>query len=962
MYFLEKIAYHLSECYGEDLKNQCLVFPNRRAGLYFLKYLAAAKGKPVWSPGISTINELFSSGSELRIAESETLVLDLYSVYRKINKNAESFDEFYFWGEMLVNDFDDIDKYLADHARLFENLADIRRIDERFGELTAEQVSAIKQFWVSFNEGTLTREKNDFIKIWEMLPDLYDNFRLLLRHKGLAYEGMIFRDIAEGCIKGNLPVTKYRTFHFIGFNALNKCEKILLGSLKKAGMAKFYWDFDNSYISASSTHSAGYFLRNNIKEFGNDMPAGWNYETYVSVPGDNCLSVIIETSSDISQAKLLPQLLKETESVNGDEAHHTAVVLADESLLLPVLSAIPDEIKDVNVTMGFPLRFSPVYSFVHHLLTLQKNLRNENGEVLFRNSDIVAILRHGFLSDSDQAGNIEVLSEITENKITWIPETTLKKSIPYSLIFKKAASPADLSSYVKSVLEYFFTCNPEDEEAVSKSASESDIRNEFIYRTILSINRLDSALMASETVLSPATWNKLLDRILRKVTVPFSGEPLKGMQVMGILETRTLDFRNIILLSANEGILPRSSAGSSYIPYNLREAYGLPGIRHQDSIYAYYFYRLLHRAENTTFIYNSNPEGLKTGEMSRLLIQLCHLGKLKPVLSSTGCTINTPLQHEKIVKRKKEHSDLLAAVYLVKGGKALSPSAINTWLTCRMKFYFRYICGLKEPPKPAEELDPAQFGSFLHKIMHAIYEPFCGKPSADAVFSDLHSNPLKLKEIIDTVISREYYYGQERADDGNIMIIKSILQSYVSYILRYDKSIAPLVIEGLEHEIYAPVTFSTGDREYSVTCGGIIDRLDSKSGQYRIVDYKTGSIDMDIPSVESLFTNDGGERSDAWFQVLMYCELFASRFPGKRIRPSIYSLRQLPGKKFTDKLKIGTEKEGKEEIADYSSIREQYLAGLKVTLGSIFSAESDFEMTDNKRKCEFCPYRQLCSR
>jgi len=395
-YFLERIASHLFDNYGDNINHQCLVFPNRRAGLYFMKYLSVKAAKPIWAPTIITINELFTSFSLLQEAGSETLIFELYKTYRKLNKEAGSFDDFYFWGEMLVNDFDNVDKYLVNAESLFANLADLKKIDSTFGELGEEQIKIIRQFWVNFNTGSSTREKSEFLNLWSILPDLYSAFRNALRSKEIAYEGMIFRDIAENCLAGKIPDFKFECFHFTGFNALNNCEKILMRTLAGKGLAKFYWDYDEFTVNEDSRHSAGFFLRENLKDFGNDMPSDWNYKTFVSDPEVGVQRTIIDTSSDIAQVKLLPALLKEIEDAGGAEAHHTAIVLAEESLLIPLLSSIPESVEDVNITMGYPLKFSPVYSLLRHLISLQRNSRKEGDYCLFDYADVLNILKQGW--------------------------------------------------------------------------------------------------------------------------------------------------------------------------------------------------------------------------------------------------------------------------------------------------------------------------------------------------------------------------------------------------------------------------------------------------------------------------------------------------------------------------------------------------------------------------------------
>jgi CRISPR/Cas system-associated exonuclease Cas4 (RecB family) len=961
-YFLERIASHVFEKYGDSIGRQCLVFPNRRAGLYFMKYLAAAAGKPVWAPSIYTINELFTSFSDLQEAGSETLIFELYNTYCKLNKEAGSFDDFYFWGEMLVNDFDNVDKYLVNAESLFANLADLKKIDSSFGELGDEQIKIIRQFWVNFNTGSSTREKSEFLNLWSILPDLYTAFRNSLRGKGLAYEGMIFRDIAENCHAGIIPDFQFERFHFAGFNALNNCERILMKSVSKKGLAKFYWDFDESTVKEDSRHSAGFFLRENLKDFGNDMPSDWNYRTFVSDPAGKVHRTIIDTSSDIAQVKLVPALLKAIEDVGGNEAHHTAIVLAEESLLIPLLSSIPEFVEDVNITMGYPLKFSPVYSLLKHLLSLQRNSRQEGDNYLFDCIDVLNILRHSYLNGNEQLDASGVAAELISDNKQWISAKRFTGKPVFESIFVPFRTPLALHGYLKGILESLYKTGEDNGLSDSGPDLEDEIRNEFIFRTLQSMNRLESGLTTSEVLLNSVTYSRLIDKVLRSVSIPFSGEPLNGIQIMGILETRALDFKNLIILSVNEGILPRSSAGSSCIPYNLREAFGLPVIRHQDSIYSYYFYRLLQRAENVTFVYNSNAEGLKTGEMSRFLLQLDYLNDNKPDHKSPAYDIISRGEIPSAVKRTRQHSDILRNLFLNPGCKALSPSAVNTWLNCRMKFYYRYVCGLKEPDKIVNEIDPSVFGKLLHGVLEKLYSPYNGKIISSEKIEGISNDSTLISNSIRDALTEIFHSGQQVEPGGNDEITANILFSYIRMILKHDCSIAPLTIHGLEKYISSSFSFSQSEENILITIGGFSDRIDETQGTRRIVDYKTGNTPMEIRTVPSLFDESDDKRNDAWFQILMYCEMLSGNDPSIKVRPSLYSVRSMGGNDFSDRLIIAEDRNNKLAVDDYSMIRSEYLAGLKQTIGNIFSEVSEFKMTEHSRKCEYCPFIKLCRR
>ncbi|MBN2863147.1 MAG: PD-(D/E)XK nuclease family protein, partial [Bacteroidales bacterium] len=416
-YFLQRIAESLYSQYGKGLNTHCLVFPNRRAGLFFRKYLADVIDKPVWSPSVMTINDLFHSLSSLQLAENEMLLFELYKVYRKVRQSRESFDDFYFWGDMLLNDFDDIDKYLVDASKLFRNVKDIKRIDELFGGLTPEQASIVKRFWLNTDIERLTHQKSEFLNVWSILDELFNEFKRVLKEKNLAYEGLIFRDVTEKQRENDASGITRDMVHFIGFNALNTCEKDIMLRLKKEGRAKFYWDYDNSYIHGSSLNSAGFFLRDNITLFGNDMPDDWNYDTLLSANLSVTDKLIINTSSDIAQVKLIPELTGRLEGLTPENAHETAVILADENLLIPLLTSLPEHLTDINITMGYPLKQTSVYLLVKQIIDLQLNARIENDIVFFNHRDVVKILKNSLILRLEKMQGSEIINDIIDKNL-----------------------------------------------------------------------------------------------------------------------------------------------------------------------------------------------------------------------------------------------------------------------------------------------------------------------------------------------------------------------------------------------------------------------------------------------------------------------------------------------------------------------------------------------------------------
>jgi hypothetical protein len=962
-YFLEHIALSLYKEFGNTLNRHCLVFPSKRAGLYFLKYLAAGIEKPVWTPSILTINELFRTRSSLQIAGNEILLFELYKVYSKIKTLHESFDDFYFWGDMLLNDFDDVDKYLVNASLLFANVKDIKNIDQQFGGLTEDQVEIVKRFWTNFNQENLTKEKDGFLGIWNILSDLYNSFRNALREKNLAYEGMIFRDVAEEVEVSNDSQDSWDLVHFIGFNALNNCEKMLMSRYRKAGKARFYWDFDISYIKEGTTNSAGLFLNDDLKLFGNNMPEGWSYETMLSRSSPDVHRRVIDTSSDIAQVKLVSKLLASISGINPGNAHHTAVVLADENLLMPLLTSLPEDMGDINITMGHPLKQTLVYTFMKHLIDLQRNAAVVDGITKFDFSDVVSILKHSLISGLlGQADNGLVRDILSKNQVK-VPADIFTGSDLLISIFRKPYTPAELSLYFKEILSVIANW-----EAINKTESgspvQSNILNEYIYRIVLSINKLETIVNSPEISFSPSTYFRILDRLLRIQSVPFSGEPLSGIQIMGILETRALDFRNLIILSVNEGILPAASSGSSFIPFSLREAFGLPSVNHQESIYAYHFYRLLQRAGNVTFLYNSSSEGLQTGEMSRFLIQMKYDELLRPVFTDLAFEIKSHACLSDRIKRNEDHIRQLYSLYTDKNGeRVLSPSALNTWLNCRMKFFYRYVNRLKEPVNFSKDIDPAMLGNILHEIMKNLYLSYKGTILTREMLHLMIRNESLLVETINRAVNENYKDGRDDSVSGSELIVREVLMNFLIRILKTDYAIAPVSILNLEDSFSFNLTFPSNGSLIGILTGGKIDRIDSVNGVIRIVDYKTGNVSESIKAIDDLFADDRSKDSDGWLQTLVYCEAYHVAHTDSIIRPTVYKIKKLGGTVITDKLIIRSGNKSQFVIDNYLTVREEFLKGLNELVSTIFSEDESFVKTSDVRgKCSWCPYKTLCMR
>ncbi|MFC2119389.1 PD-(D/E)XK nuclease family protein, partial [Bacteroidota bacterium] len=755
--FLKYIADKIIEENGNDLSDICLLFPNRRSGLFFSFYLSKKIKAPVWPPEVTTISEFIKKLSSLEVSDNLSLIFPLYDVFKKVVKTSGGFDEFYYWGEMLLNDFDNIDKYLIPPKELFYNLKSLKEIENSFSYLDEEQLKIVKSFWENFNPGKFSVHKKNFTDIWSGLAEIYYSYKKRLFNNNLAYEGMIYKEVVDNLKKTKDHKPVFSKYYFIGFNALNKCEEYIFEYFKKQDIAYFLWDYDDLYLN-STIHEAGYFIRKNLKKFPQHKIFG-NNDLFDNLNKKTKEINIIAVPSDISQAKITHRILKNMPA-GLDETHDkTALVLPDESLLLPVLSSVPEEFNDINITMGYPIKDTSVFSFIEFLINLHSNRRKTdalNSEFYYL--DVLAILNHQYIIilEPELAGKIIAL--IRNDNLIYISNELFINNKLLRTIFKNQDKAAEFSSYIMDVL--FFILEKDSENTEQMERSISIIEKEFIYKVYLSLKRLTDIINEQNINLGMAVLMKVLRQTISSLRIPFEGEPLKGLQIMGLLETRLLDFENLVILSVNEGVLPKKQIDSSFIPYNIRKAFDLPVAEHQDAIYAYYFYRLIQRAENIYVVYNSSisDKGISSGEISRFVSQLKIETDFKIIENNIGFDLSINPPDEILIHKTQAVVQSLNQYYSDSGKQNyLSPSAINTYIDCSLKFYFRYIAGMKETEDITEEIDPMLFGNILHKTMEKLYAGFDGKYVSSENIESILSEKEKFEETVKNAFVSVYY-------------------------------------------------------------------------------------------------------------------------------------------------------------------------------------------------------------
>ena len=594
--FLYQVASLFYSEYGAEVSRLAFVFPNRRTGLFFQKYLSEVSEKPLFSPTILTINDLFVQLSGKQAADRISMLFKLYDIYLRHSGSSETFDEFLYWGEMLLNDFDDIDKYMADARMLFTNVTDLREIENDFSFLSPEQIAAIRTFWSSFYPKGDTPNQEQFLAVWQILYALYTDLREALATEGKGYEGMIFREVVEQMEKDECCDLPYTKVVFVGLNALSVAEERFLSGLQKRGIADFYWDYASPKVT-DPDNKASYFVERNLRQFPSQLIE--NGQLTIDNEDDDKKKIeVIGIPSGIGQAKqvcsILNELCKEDE-MSAEEALRTAVILPDEHLLIPVLNAIPEQIKRINVTMGYPLAGTPVASLMEYILALQKNIRYVDRRPVFYFRDVLPILNHRYISTTSPEVVSNLVKNISENNKIYISYDDLNKTPLLSILFTPVTAVETFSDYLINVLQELNKAVEggklkvesvnSDTEPLSTFNSQlstiNDIEQEFIFHYFATVNRMKEVMREANVEMKIDTYFRLLKRVTDTITIPFHGEPLSGLQIMGVLETRALDFDRLIILSMNEGIFPLRKAANSFIPYNLRRGFGLPTYEHQ---------------------------------------------------------------------------------------------------------------------------------------------------------------------------------------------------------------------------------------------------------------------------------------------------------------------------------------------------------------------------------------------
>lgn len=979
--FLYQVAEVFYQHHKDELTSYAFVFPNRRAGIFFQKYLVQVAGKPMFSPTIVTINDLFQKLSGKQTADRVGMLFRLYDIFIAHSGSKETFDEFLYWGEMLLSDFDDIDKYMVDAARLFSNISDLKNIDNDFDFLTEEQIAAIRKFWSTFNPERLSGNQKEFLAVWEVLLAIYSEFKESLAQDKIGYDGMIFREVVEEAKAGKEFALPYKKIVFVGLNALSTSEEQFLLYLKNRNLADFYWDYDSDKITDRNNRSS-YFVDKNKLIY----PSAYKI---VEEPLRDQTIEVIGVPSGVGQAKYVYSLLSDIykqDSVTSLEAMKTAVVLPDETLLMPVLHSIPDNFQRINVTMGYPLASTPIALLMENILDLQKNIRMVNGGVCFYYKYVLPVLNHRYVAASNPDLVVGIASDIVKKNRIYVTEAELDKSPLLRVLFKPIQNKEEVSDYLIHVLEELAKILVENsrKNAVAKQMEEEDsvqlslfeearqtsdeeellsgreaMDGEFIFHYFTMVNRMKDVMQRYGLNIQLDTYFRLLKRMTDGISIPFRGEPLSGLQIMGVLETRALDFDNLIILSMNEGIFPVKKTANTFIPYNLRRGFGLPTYEHQDSVLAYHFYRLIYRAKHVSLVYDTRSDGMKTGEMSRYIHQLRYhyktpiQDKLLVYNISQGDTPSITVEkNEEILKK--------LSVYKEGGYKSLSASSISNYIDCPLRFFFATVEGMREDEEVTERVEADRFGSILHKVLEELYKPLVGHVVTADLLHKIRKDKKEITHEIEKAFAEIFFKSDTvRPLEGENYLISQVIYKYIDKLLAKDAKLTPFTYIESEKLIQTHFPLSDGTR---VRMKGFIDRVDEVNKQVRIIDYKTGKAEKTFKEIADLFDSELKDRPKAIMQVFTYALLTMDEFKGRDLAPGIYTVRQIFTDAFDPAIYQQTAPKIKHQVDSFAPYAKEFEEKLRSCLDDIFNPDINFNQTLNEKNCEYCPFKTVCNK
>ena len=995
--FLKIVAKDMLEKYGTDMSDIAVVFPNKRASLFLNSYLAQLARKPIWTPTYITISDLFRRHTDLKVADPIKSICDLHKTFVKCTGIDETLDHFYGWGQLLLSDFDDVDKNMVDAKQIFANLSDIHELDD-VSYLTDYQKQMIKKFFSNFSDDHNSELKKRFLQLWCHFYDIYVEFNKRLAQQGLAYEGALYRNVANN---ENIAF-RHKKYLFVGFNMMQKVELNLCDRLMKQGKAAFYWDYDQYYMDGNN--EAGHYIRQFLPYYPNELADYPQQEIYNNMTKNKDITYISAPTENI-QARYVNTWLKE----NGryKMGRNVAIVLSDESLLQSVIHSLPPEVGSVNITIGYPLQQTPFYSLIQQLIQLQ-GIGHPKFSDTYRLHYVLIALRHPYTRYISEKYT-DLQNKLNEQKRFYPSREFLSMDGDegLSLLFRdlegtnapkgtdkeretdKEKDTASQDEYNKKLITYLLDVLRTI--GIHAKKLEDPLFHESLYRTYTLLNRLQDLIMAGDLQVDIITLERLIQQLIQTTSIPFHGEPAEGIQVMGVLETRNLDFDHILVLSCNEGKLPKGVNDSSFIPFTLRNAYGLTTVENKVAIFAYYFHSMLQRAHDITLTYNNATEDGQSGEMSRFMLQMM----VESQHSIKRRTLTAGQKPLRPAYNEEQKTDEVMAV--LDDIKMITPTFLNTYQRCQKQFYYKYVKGLLEPDEIDEdEVDNKIFGNIFHRAAELFYYTFASKE--DIAVDDrgkqrlIHpivisagdlDNALKDSSLVYRLVDqafREELFKVSSSDyhpkyNGLQLINKEVIASYLRQLITIDRRQAPFTIIGMEIVVSTTLGVATARGEKLFRIGGFIDRLDAVAAngnpsaggnlaeRIRVIDYKTGRAQAthpkDIDEVFGTTPQAMNKHSDYYLQAILYSQIIKNdrRFnPAQEpVSPGLLFIQNAGSEDYDPTLKLG-----KELLSDVAPLEAEFTEHLRSLLADIYNPAVPLKPTEDKKRCIYCPYAALC--
>ena len=943
-FFLEEVVDYTFRKY-DDFRKLSIIFPNRRAGLYFQKALSKKTKKTTWSPKVQTMEEFVQGFTDIKISDdvADSILLNHY-LFKTIQKHQEeeskvSFDNFYFWGQILIKDFDDVDLSLRDESKIFKLIKDQKEIDESFSFLDKENYEKIKSFWTKFFPTMSVNQKN-FKTTWKILLNVYKDYKRVLLKNKIAYKGLVYKEFLKKI--SSEVIDSNKEYLFVGFNILSNSEKKIIKYFIKENSSMAFWDFDKYYYNDYKQEAGDAF-----REFSDDKILNSTFPKYVP---DNFNSVnkkisSIGIGSQVGQSKVLGNLLSKKINNKNFDQDKVLILLPDENLLLPVLNSIPDSINKINVTMGLTLSETPLFSLVQLIIKIHKKTFIRDFKKCNYYKDVLELISHPYIYQKSSESSDKIISEIRDNKIIYVDHKYLIESS--EVLNTILVEDDSIINILQKASNFLF----------NSSTDLGKLDREYIKSFLEILDRIKKINIEFKSL---SNQSKLVNQIFKMIRIPFSGEPLSGLQVMGVLESRNLDFDDVYILSMNEGDFPRKLYNISFIPYNIRKGFQLETLDSMDKVYSYLFYRVIQRAKNITLIYNTNSSFSSKGEKSRYIKQVSSESNYKINDFSVTDKLEIDNKPKLSIPKSKEIIDKLQNRFY--NGGYMSPSAIKDYMDCPLRFYYRYVANIREVNPISSEILKPDFGKITHKALEILYSDIIKANSE----GNINKNDFfKLKNgvsgSLEKVIRAHFKLKKKNQFfmEGNNIILYEIMKDYIKKIISFDELYAPFEIIDLEGDknsgYYKNINLPNNK---IVKISGIVDRVDKKNNLYRIIDYKTGGDTKRIKDIDSLFSDKRTERNDAVFQLFYYSLLLHNKLNDNLpIRPGLMNIREINNKNFNINIIINNK-----SVTSINEYLEDFEKKLIKKLSEIFDIKVPFTQNDDENACKYCSYKNLCSR